>query len=385
MAEKFQMGLITGRVLMVVVVLTAIVGIGFLFMQKMSHDPSPELLPDLKKHSIYSTYQFSSAPRVIHFGTQPLYMPTGLITETIKRDRILNEALQKLGFEIRFFSFLKGADVNFFLEAGDLDIGVGGDMPFLTMAATAQVRVPLKMQEGFVSIVARRSMLVSQLRGKTIGYAFGSNAHYALLDALNSEGIKESDVTLISMDVDKMSTALLNEKIDAFSAWEPTPAVALKKFSGFVPIHKKLTTGYLYFLQGLYDQNPTVTRLICTSVLRAILWMQDEKKNLLMAGTWAQQEAEKLSGKKNSLSARELSTLAKSDMIGMAAIPILKKNDVAINSNLHKEFGFLKEINKIPAVSKFKSVQDSLDFLLVLEIFANSEIYALRQFDYRLN
>ncbi len=367
----------------VVVIAIIIFLLIFLFTRNMSKKDLSEP-PDLKKHPIYAKYQFSNAPKVIHFGTQPLYMPTGLITETIRRDHIFHQGLLKLGFEIRYLSFLKGGDVNFFMKSNDLDVGIGGDMPFISLAAVSKIRSPIKVQEGFVSIVARRSMLMAQLKSKKIGYAFGSNAHYALLDALHIESIDESDVTLMSIDVNEMSEALYKEQIDVFSAWEPTPAIALKQHPGFVAIHKKLTTGYVYFQQSTYDQHPEAVREICAAVFRAILWMQDEKENLLMAGTWAKQESEKLTGREFLLSNKELATLALKDIIGITTFPRINKESVSINSNLHREFRFLKKIKKIPADCHWNKVSSSFDFQLLTDILAKSEKYNLRLFDYDL-
>ena len=47
-------------------------------------------------------YQFSQSKSVINIGTQPLYLPVGLITETMSRDKILQNQLAALGMKIRF-------------------------------------------------------------------------------------------------------------------------------------------------------------------------------------------------------------------------------------------------------------------------------------------
>jgi len=84
--------------------------------------------------------------------------------------------------------------VNFFLGRGDIDAGIGGDMPTLTAATNLDIVIPVMIQRGFISIVSNRQMLVEQLKGKRIGYAFGSNAHYALLKTLATAGLNENDV-----------------------------------------------------------------------------------------------------------------------------------------------------------------------------------------------
>lgn len=55
---------------------------------------------DLSSHPVYATYDIRNSNDVIHIGTQPLYLPTGLITETMKRDSILNAAIAARGMKI---------------------------------------------------------------------------------------------------------------------------------------------------------------------------------------------------------------------------------------------------------------------------------------------
>lgn len=89
------------------------------------------------------------------------------------------EALAGEGLEIRFFPFFKGADVNFFLGRGDLEGGIGGDMPAITAAANFGVVVSSTAQQGFCSMVARKHMLTDELRGRRTGYSDTMNAEKA--------------------------------------------------------------------------------------------------------------------------------------------------------------------------------------------------------------
>ena len=61
---------------------------------------------DLSIHPIYSNYKFSNTEDVVSFGIQPIYSPTGLITETMKRDAFLRNALSESGFKAEFYSRL---------------------------------------------------------------------------------------------------------------------------------------------------------------------------------------------------------------------------------------------------------------------------------------
>ena len=57
----------------------------------------------------------------------------------MKRDTTLHDALSGLGMKVRFYAFLKGDGVNYFLRRGDIDAGISGDMPVITASATMDV------------------------------------------------------------------------------------------------------------------------------------------------------------------------------------------------------------------------------------------------------
>jgi hypothetical protein len=76
------------------------------------------------------------ALKTIDFGYQPLWTGPASVTEVMKKDMALTEELRKLGYEIKWRPFLKGADVNVALQArGEegLEFGIGGDMPTTTV------------------------------------------------------------------------------------------------------------------------------------------------------------------------------------------------------------------------------------------------------------
>lgn len=344
-------------------------------------DVSPALT-DLSKHPLYSEYQFDSSDNVINLGTQPLYMPTGLITETMKRDRILRNALKKLGMEIRFYPFLKGHDVNYFLKKGDLDAGIGGDMPTISIAATSEVIIPSLIQQGFVSIVANQHMLIKDMRGYRIGYAYGSNAHYALLNALSSRGIDETDVKLIPINVFEMPEALKAGKIDAFSAWEPTPFLTTKKYPDKIVIHRSMSTGYFYLSRSLYEKHPDAVRHILAAEIRAFQWMRHSKKNLINASQWNLGECNKLSEGISALSDIEISKLATDDIMGHTLTPVIPPSFISRTGLLYKEFKFLKELGKIPPSTTWENIYDSFDLQILEDVTDDPSGYRFDEFDY---
>ncbi|MCP4253979.1 MAG: ABC transporter substrate-binding protein, partial [Candidatus Scalindua sp.] len=312
-----------------------------------SEDQSTVKPRDLSNHPIYSKYKFNNTENVINLGAQPFFSPTGLITEAMKRDKILYNALSELGMKIRFYAFLKGNDVNYFLRKGDIDVGIGGDMPTITAAATMDITVSSIIQQGFCSVVARRHMLIRELKGKNVGYALGSNAHYTLLKALSSGGLNESHVQMISMDVSEMPKALQAGEISAFSAWEPTPAITLKKYPESTIIHRYISSGFMYFNKTFSENHPELVRQILVAEIRALKWMKNNRQNLLLASEWAIQAVEDLTNNKLELSVEQNASLAENDILGLTSAPIIPQNDLRENGPLHMEFEFLKTLNKI--------------------------------------
>lgn len=340
--------------------------------------------PDLSNHPLYTAYEFSKEKTIINIGAQPLLIPTNLISETMKRDIILKTAVAKLNMSIQFYGFLKGDDVNFFIKKGDIAAGIVGDMPAITAAATSNIVITNIVQYGFTSIVARKYMLIDNLRGKRIGYAFGSNAHYSLLRALSSGGLTENDVKLIPMDVDTMPEALHKGKIAAFSAWEPTPAITLSTYDNSVVIHRNLNSSYLYFTKTFADKHPEAMDQIAAAVIRAINWMQADSANLKQASSWSLQAAENLTGSNLDISVDKVIELAKKDIIGLKHVYRIAEKDIVKGSILHQEFELLKSLGKIPSSSDWDKISISFNIDIIDEIRSKPIFYKLDQYNYAM-
>lgn len=336
--------------------------------------------PDLSHHSVYSDYPFGEKDHIIDVGTQPLWVPTNLISEAMRRDGVLSEALDKLGFQIRFHPFLKGADVNFFLFRGDLDVAIGGDMPALTAAAGTDVVIASLIQQGFCSVVAHKPMLMRELRGKRIGYAFGSNAHFALLQALRSAELGETDVELVAMDVSEMPDAMDHGSIDAFAAWEPTPFLAEHRHENQISIHRSICSGYLYFSGRLMGRHPEAVRHIVAAELRALKWMKN-RHNLHEASEWALRAGRSLTSDLE-LTSEDYSLLARKDLLGLGAIPFLPEQALEAGGRLLREFDFLVGLGKISDDVPWETVRGRFASTLLQEILVKRNQYAYDRYDY---
>ncbi|MBT3202406.1 MAG: ABC transporter substrate-binding protein [Phycisphaerales bacterium] len=338
--------------------------------------------PDLSIDPVYSKYKFGRDDSVIDIGVQPIWIPTNIISETMKRDRTLIAALAEDGLTVRFHGFRKGADVNFFLARGDLEAGVGGDMPALSAVAKSNVLVAAVIQRGSCSLVASRQMLTTDLAGLRIAYPFGSVSHYRLLRLISSIGLKESDADLVAMDVSAMPDALNQGRIDALTAWEPTPTIALKQCKNAVIIHQSRSSGYLYFSRSFAQKRPGALRKIVAAQIRAMKWLRANSDNLRTGSRWAIRSGDALAGRKLGLSEAEYVNLARRDLLGMTSYPEITARELSPHGPLARELEFLKEASQIPASVKWEDAITCFDVSIVGEIVQNQQKYKLNVFDY---
>ena len=331
------------------------------------------LLPhDLSQNPTYQGYRFGRTHTIVNIGIQPLWLPGAVVTEVMKRDQVLHDDMAALKLEVRFHPFLKGADVNYFLHHGDLEGGIGGDMPTITACATLQVRVVSLFDLNFTSIVANKPMLLTELAGKRIGFAFGSNAHYALLHAFSAVGITESDAQLLPMDVDVMPDAFFSGKVDAFSAWEPTPTICTINHNSKI-IHRSLASGYMYFSKGFSEKQSAAVRALVTAQIRALTWLHQSHENKTTAIHWMLKAIASLTGKPAKISVKASLPLINASLRILARRPIIPMDDISQNGRIHRAVQFLRAIGKIPKKTTWNHIRACFKRNIVLELLTSFE------------
>ena len=363
---------------------TIIIALVIIFFKPDGQKKQVVPMTDLYQHPLYSAYDFKPDNQTIYFGTQPLYVPTGIITAVMKRDSILVEQLAELNKNIVFYPFLKGGDINFFLGEKKLDAGVAGDMPVISAGANFETANTLIMQYGFSSIVAKKPSLTSELKGKKIGFPFGSISHYSLLKTLSLEGITEKQVKLIPMEITELTDALQSGKIYAFSAWEPTPTLALKKNAQFSILSKNISYGYLYFRGKTVDNNLNERRIIIAAAIRAINWLKNSDDNFFVGCEWNLGECKKIAAPDTLLNSRVLTKLAMQDVLGLVSLMLTNDDDLLPGGHFHREFSFLQAQGVIPSEIQWEMIKNCFDDALVHEILNDYNTNKIDQFRYRM-
>lgn len=338
--------------------------------------------PDLANDPVYSKYQFGKEGTVADFGTQPIAVPIGVISAVMQHDQILQKALAERGWELRIHNFLKGPDINFFLQRGDLDFAVAGDWPTITFAASHDITVVGLAKQGFSAIVSKKFSRLEELKGKRISVALNTTAHYGLLVALKNVGLKETDVTLVPLEIDEVGEALAQGRVDAFAAWEPVLSNTLRTHPEFKVVQRFLNNSYLYFSRDFLKNNPKTAELLIAAYIRALRWMRRDDANLIRAVEWNLASGEKLLGKPSGLSAQEVAKTTTEDILKIAHSPVVPRQDLSNNGSIRRAFTFLQEQGKIPANIPWEKIAGSFDRTLINKVLADPKKYQLLQFNY---
>ncbi|WP_225823979.1 ABC transporter substrate-binding protein [Streptomyces naphthomycinicus] len=146
----------------------------------------------------------------------------------VKNRKLLEKALPD--HAITWIKFDSGASVNQAFIGKSLDIAALGSSPFARGVSGAS---PIPYKVAWIldvagdneALVARRSTGISDvagLRGKTIATPFASTSHYSLLAALETAGLKSSDVKLVDLQPQAILAAWQRGDIDAAYVWLPT-------------------------------------------------------------------------------------------------------------------------------------------------------------------
>ncbi len=78
---------------------------------------------------------------------------------------------------------------------------------------------------------------VKELKGKKIGVELGFVDHLLVLKALEANGMKEKDVTLVNIPTAETPKAFASGDVDAIAAWQPNSGQALKAVAGSKSIY----------------------------------------------------------------------------------------------------------------------------------------------------
>jgi sulfonate transport system substrate-binding protein len=143
----------------------------------------------------------------------------------------------KAPYKVTFARFTYGPPLVQAAASGDIDLGVVGDVPPITGAATeygfsvvgVAHYINTKIPDEDI-IVPKGSPIhtLRQLKGKKIAVPEGSSANGLVLLALKSVGLTPQDVNLDFLSPAAGATAFESGKVDAWAIWNPQVSLAIQ-------------------------------------------------------------------------------------------------------------------------------------------------------------
>ncbi len=130
---------------------------------------------------------------------------------------------------------------------------------------------------------------LSTLEGKRIAASFGTINHLYALALLETAGLTPDDVTLVNTPPPDMTVALMSDGVDAFSAWDPWPIVALKDVPDAVQVIRGgEVISYLGFNVATRDwvaENGETIEKFLAALSEADQWMRENPDEAAQVAT----------------------------------------------------------------------------------------------------
>jgi len=135
--------------------------------------------------------------------------------------------------DVEHILFSSGTENNQALIAGNMDINVGSDSKTVALFAAipddAIILATIQRGDRYSTIVPMDSDYETwyDLVGQTVGTRLGTGAEQVLLRYFDQlDDLAWDDFNWVNIGVEDMTAALGSGSIEAFTAWEPTPAIA---------------------------------------------------------------------------------------------------------------------------------------------------------------
>ncbi|MBI5213548.1 MAG: NrtA/SsuA/CpmA family ABC transporter substrate-binding protein [Nitrospirae bacterium] len=344
-------------------------------------------ITDLEKHPVYKNYKFSDDEKVIEIGVPTPWSTVNHIVEVMKRDEAFKRELKKIGYTVRFYPFMKGPDVNYFMKKGLIEGSIIGDMPTLEIASEGHVKVMTVFHKGSVSLVSRDIYRAKDLKGKRVAYPYGSIAHYYLLRLLTEEGLSENDIRHMPMDAKDILDAIRNNKIDAFTSFEPTATIFTKIDPTLHTIHRSFSSyGFFNIRKDYGERHKDAVKAIIAAQIRAVKWLRKSVRNLDMASMWMAEESMKIVPLPLNKYIKELTAISSEDLNELIAVgcPIVGAMNVYSKvaceftfmegGDINKEFEFLKMKGFISKDKKPEDIIKYFDRQTAIDVAKNMKI-----------
>ena len=201
----------------------------------------------------------------------------------------LEKRLEKKGITVEWREFQAGPALVEALNAGSIDFGRTGDSPpIFAQAADAPfvyIAAGKPKFNGSAILVPKNSPIksLSDLKGKTIGFAKGSSSHYLLIKALEKAGIQYTDIKPAFLAPGDGRVAFEKGNIDAWVVWDPfTSSAEVNAGARMLVNGEGLTTDRDFFLASRdFAKQRDLIAEIMAEVKVSLEWANSHHKELV--------------------------------------------------------------------------------------------------------
>ncbi len=207
----------------------------------------------------------------------------------LKARGILEEKLQKIGYDVRWTEFPAGPQLLEALNVGAVDFGTTGETPPIFAQAAGAPIVYIAHEPpaptGEAILVPKDSPIktVADLKGKTVALNKGSNVHYLLVKALEEAGLAYSDIKTSFLPPADARAAFERGAVDAWVIWDPFQAAAeiaieareLRNGEGIVPNHQ-----FYLGARPFVDASPEAIDIVIEAIAEIDAWIKGNTANV---------------------------------------------------------------------------------------------------------
>ncbi|MBW4687885.1 MAG: sulfonate ABC transporter substrate-binding protein [Komarekiella atlantica HA4396-MV6] len=221
---------------------------------------------------------------VVRFG----YQKSAIL---LKSKGLLEKRLQPEGVSVEWIEFPAGPQLLEAMNVGSIDLGHTGESPpIFAQAAGAAITYIAGIAPSPASsaiLVPKNSAIktVNDLKGKKIAFQKGSSAHYMLVQILEKNGLKYSDIQPIYLPPADARAAFVKGSIDAWSIWDPFYAAAEKSADSRVLIDGtgiNRQGGYYLASKNFANQQSEIIKVILEEIQNIEQW-SDQNRNEVAA------------------------------------------------------------------------------------------------------
>lgn len=221
----------------------------------------------------------ASGELVVHIGYQKSGSPFLLKSQDAK----LQQALAAHSARLEWLEFQTGPTLLEAMRAGALDIGYVGETPpvFAQAGGVPFVYVATDPPSGKSEaiVVPEKSPIheLAQLRGKKVALNRGSNVHYLFLRALESAGLKFTDVELTFLAPPDARAAFDSGSVDAWVIWDPFLAAAELKGARVLRDGEGLVDNHQFYVArtAFADEHAPLVKVVLDAFSELSAWAED--------------------------------------------------------------------------------------------------------------